>query len=152
MKSLRWLSPLLLLCFAFNIHAETPFTCTALYSFHIKKDETETVFNGHITLFQKNATTGFFYLNGIVSQQGKEYVISRYSHFEMTSLDNSAKIIQFTQLLTTALDNTPEHIWRTSISLGRLNEDIYLEYWSLKDNLMLMKALNTGLLVCAKNT
>lgn len=152
MKTLRWLSPVLLLCFAFNIHAEITFKCSAHYSFQVKKDETETTFNGHITLFQKNATTGFIYLNGIVSQKGKQYVTSRYSHFKMTSLDNSAKVMRFTQLLTTEFDNTPEYIWQSNISLARLNEEIYLEYWSLKDNLMLIKTLNAGLLVCVKHT
>ncbi|MEE4411756.1 MULTISPECIES: hypothetical protein [unclassified Serratia (in: enterobacteria)] len=142
---------LFLLFFSFSIRAEEPFKCASPYEFLIEKDNDFTLYDGRITLFLKSENEGFFVMSGKVQTKENHYLLSRVSYFSFAPMEiNHVKKATITKVIKYPIDTTPENIWLADISPRPQKIDFPLEIWRLKDNLMLVKYMDTGYLICAK--
>ncbi|ASM15409.1 hypothetical protein V4287_002652 [Serratia marcescens] len=141
---------LFFLFFSFSMSAAEPFKCTSHYKTHIEKDNNFTLFDGRITLFLKNKHEGFFSLLGKVKTDNNSYLLSRTAYFTLAPQKinhvNQANIVKVNKHPS---DLTPEDIWLADILPELPGIDFQIEIWRLKDNLILVKSLNTGYLICA---
>ncbi|MEX5769151.1 hypothetical protein [Serratia marcescens] len=139
-----------LLFFSFSMHAEEPFKCTSHYKTYIEKDHDFTLFDGRLTLFLKNEHEGFFGLVGKVKTNENSYLLSRTAYFTLDPQEiNQVKQANIVKVAKHPSDITPENIWLADILPQLPGIDFQIEIWRLKDNLMLVKSLNTGYLICA---
>ncbi|AOE97951.1 hypothetical protein G4234_00315 [Serratia marcescens] len=141
---------LFLLFFSFGMHAEEPFKCTSHYKTFIQKDKGFTLFDGRLTLFLKNEHEGFFSLLGKVKTDENSYLLSRFSYFTLAPQKiNQVKQANISKVITHPSDTTPEDLWLADILPALPGIDFQIEIWRLKDNLILVKSINTGYLICA---
>ncbi|CAI0927828.1 MAG: hypothetical protein WCD24_15245 [Serratia inhibens] len=143
---------LFLLFLPFSTHAEEPFKCTSQYKTLVEKDNDYTLFDGRLTLFLKDEHGGFFSLSGKVSTKEKNYLLARKSYFTLTQHEiNQVKQATITKVIKHPSDTTPDPLWLADILPELPGIDFHIEIWRLKDNLMMVKSINTGYLICAKN-
>lgn len=141
---------LFLLFFSFSMHAEEPFKCTSHYKTMIEKDHDSTLFDGRFTLFLKSESEGLFRLVGNVKAGGKSHLLSRTSYFSLAPQEiNQAKQANIVKVIKHPSDTTPEDIWLADILPELPGIDFQIEIRRLKNNLILVKSLNTGYLICA---
>lgn len=150
-KLLILLNTLLFLPFlSFSILAAEPFKCTSHYKKLVEKDHDSMLFDGRLTLFLKNEQEGFFTLLGKVKTDKNSYLLSRASYFSMVPQEiNSVKQATITKVVKHPSDTTPESVWLADIMPELPGIDLQIEIWRLKDNLILVKSINTGYLICA---
>ncbi|HEJ7990404.1 TPA: hypothetical protein SMI27_001045 [Serratia liquefaciens] len=139
-----------LLFFSLGMRAAEPFKCTSHYKTYIEKDYDFTLFDGRITLFLKNEHEGFFSLTGKIKTNKNSYLLSRTAYFTLAPQEikkvNQTNIVKVNKHPS---DITPEDIWLTDILPELPGIDFQIEIWQLKDDLILVKSLNTGYLICA---
>ena len=152
-KHLNILNGLLfLLFFPFCMHAEETFKCTSQYKTLVEKDNDYTLLDGRLTLFLKDEHEGFFSLYGKVSTKEKNYLLARKSYFTLAQHEiNQVKQANIVKVVKHPSDNTPEPLWLADILPELPGIDFHIEIWRLKDNLMMVKSINTAYLICAKN-
>lgn len=142
--------PFFLLFFSFNTLAEEPFKCTSHYKIMIENDRGPVQFDGRITLFLKNEKEGIFSLTGKVKTSKKSYLLFRTSHFSLVPQEiNPIKQANITKVIKHPSDTTPEDIWLADILPEMPGIDFQIEIWHLRSNLILIKSLNSGYLICA---
>ncbi|MDI3197836.1 hypothetical protein QK324_07375 [Serratia ureilytica] len=138
--------------FSFTISAEEPFKCTSHFKSLTEKDNDHMLFDGKLTLFLKNDTEGFFAFSGTVSTKDHHYLLSRVSYFTFAPQEiNQVKRAKVINVIKRPIDTLPENIWQADLMPERAGVDFYIEIWPLKDNLLLVKSLNSGYLICAQN-
>ena len=141
-----------LLFFSFGIHAEEAFKCTSHYKTLVEKNHDSTLFDGHLTLFLKNNNEGFLSLTGMVKTKENNYLLARISYFTLAQHEiNQVKQATITKVIKHPSDTTPDPLWLADILPELPGIDFHIEIWRLKDNLMMVKSINTGYLICAKN-
>ena len=138
--------------FSFTMHAEEPFKCSSHFKSLIEKDGDHMLFDGNLTLFLKNDTEGFFAFSGNVSTKDHRYLLSRISYFTFAPQEiNQVRQAKVVSVVKHPIDTLPENIWQADLMPERPGVEFYIEIWPLKDNLLLVKSLNTGFLICAQN-
>lgn len=141
---------LILQFFSFNLYAIEPFKCTSHYKTVIVKDHDSTLFDGRLTLFLKNDSEGFFGFVGKVKTNENNYLLSRIVFFSMASHEiNESKQVTIGKVVKHPSDTTPNDIWQADILPQLPGIDFQIEIWRLKNNLILVKSLNTAYLICA---
>lgn len=141
----------IILLLSFGARAEQPFKCTSQYKTYVQGDTESVGFEGRITLFLKSDTEGFFSLSGHVKTSENTYLLSRHSYFTLAPQEiNQVKQASITKVVKHPSDTTPDIVWLDYILPELPGIDFHIEIWPLKDNLVLIKSINTGYLVCAK--
>ncbi|WP_395313719.1 hypothetical protein V1603_07790 [Enterobacter sp. ECC-219] len=141
---------LILQFFSFNLHAIEPFKCMSHYKTVIEKDHDSTLFDGRLTLFLKNDSEGFFEFIGKIKTNEKNYLLSRTVFFSMASHEiNESKQVTIGKVVKHLSDTTPDDIWQADILPQLPGIDFQIEIRRLKNNLILVKSLNTAYLICA---
>lgn len=139
-----------LLFFSFSTSAEGPFKCTSYYKTYIEKEHDFTLFYGRLTLFLKNEHKGFFELVGKLKTNENSYLLYRTAYFTLTPQEiRQVKQANIVRVAKHPSDTTPENIWLADILPQLPGIDFQIEILRLKDNLILVKSLNTGYLICA---
>lgn len=140
-----------ILFISFGASADESFKCISQYKTHVEDDTESVNFEGRITVFLQNDNNGFFSLAGHVSTKDNHYLLSRTANFTLASQEvNQVKKVNIIKVIKHPTDTTPEDIWMDYILPELPGIDFHIEIWSLKDNLILIKSINTGYLVCAK--
>ncbi|WP_273974125.1 MULTISPECIES: hypothetical protein [Serratia] len=143
---------LFLLFFSYEMHAEEPFKCSSHFKSLVEKDNDYMFFDGQLYLFLKSEREGFFSLSGNVKTKDKNYILSRISYFTFAPQEiNSVKQTKIVNVVKRLIDTTPENIWQSDLMPERPGIDFHIEIWPLKDNLLLVRSLNTNYLICAKS-
>jgi len=143
---------LFLLFFSFNMYADEPFKCSSHFKSFTERDNDYMLFDGRLTLFLKSDREGFFSMAGKIKTRDKSYLLSRVSYFTFAPQEiNQVKQAKIVNVIKHPIDTTPEKIWQTDLMPERPGVNFHIEIWPLKDNLLLVKSLNTGFLICAKN-
>ncbi|MET5838212.1 hypothetical protein WIA58_09390 [Serratia marcescens] len=143
---------LFLLFFSYEMHAEEPFKCSSHFKSLVEKDNDYMFFDGQLYLFLKSEQEGFFSLSGNVKTKDKNYILSRISYFTFAPQEiNSVKQTKIVNVVKRLIDTTPENIWQPDLMPERPGVDFHIEIWPLKDNLLLVRSLNTNYLICAKS-
>lgn len=140
-----------ILFISFGASADESFKCMSQYKTHVEDDTESVNFEGRITVFLQNDNKGFFSLAGHVSTKDNHYLLARNTYFILAPEEvNQVKKANITKVIKHPTDTTPDDIWMDYILPELPGIDFHIEIWPLKDNLVLIKSINTGYLVCAK--
>ncbi|MDF9722957.1 hypothetical protein P4S07_024775 [Serratia marcescens] len=131
-------------------HSE-PYKCATQFTTFIEKENNYTLFDGTLTLFIESEHGGFFNITGMIKTKDNGYFLSRQSYFtfKQNKFDN-VKMTKITKTVVQINDRTPEKIWEGDILPGSKDNEFPVEFWRLKNNLVLLKSIDSGYFICPR--
>lgn len=128
-----------------------PYKCATQLTTLIEKENDYTLFEGALTLFIENKHEGFFNITGVIKTKDSGYFLSRQSYLTFKQKKfNNVKITKINKIVVRPNDNAPDKIWEGDILPGNKDNEFPIEVWQLKNNLILLKSIDSGYLICPK--
>ncbi|MBL5859488.1 hypothetical protein JBO49_02535 [Serratia fonticola] len=141
----------LVLCslFYYNHQQTQPFRCDTQIVSHTERDDGKIDINLNTNIIFTLHHESVISFNGSVTQDGREYLVSRRFFFTTTPTElNGVKKTIITREQISKYDKLPAGIWQEYIFQGR---EFYIQMTAVNNNGFLLQDLSHPLFICARS-